>query len=182
MPIDGLVAGNLIATPGLAKGFGVPDTTAGGFSAGQYNVVPGTLITLPTGLVVGSRFRFWTSLVKTAAGSATWNARVTIGTLGTASDTSVAVFTSGTNTAAIDQAILVVEMVITALGTGTAATAACSAFYCNTLTNATGLGSIGLQATSTAGFNSATAKYIHLDIEPGTAAVMTGGGMAEQLA
>lgn len=182
MPIDGLVGGSLTATPGIAKGFGTPDTATASLTASQYTMVPGTLITLNTALEVGSRFRFIIGLLKTAAGSATWNAVVSLGAHGTTADTQVATWTSGTNTAAIDQAILILEVVITALGAGTAAKAACTAFYVNELTTTTGLGNIACAAGSTAGFNSAAAQYIHVDVEPGTSAVMTGWGMAEQLA
>jgi hypothetical protein len=175
MPVDGLVEGSLVKTPGLARGFGTPDTTAGSLTASQYNVVPGTTIALNGPLSVGSRFRFHLGVLKTGAGTNTWALEVGIGTHGTTADTQA-------NTALADRAILIIEVVITAIGAGTTAKAACTAFYVNQATDSTGLGSISCAATSTAGFNSATATSIHVDVNPGSGATMTGWGMAEQLA
>ena len=182
MPVDGLVEGSLTKTPGLARGFGTPDTTAASLTASQYNVVPGTTITLNSPLAVGSRFRFHVGVLKTGAGTNTWITRVAIGTHGTTADTLVASWTSGTNTALADRATLILEVVITAIGAGTSATAACTAFYVNQATDSTGLGSISVATSSTAGFNATTATSIHVDVEPGSGATMTAWGMAEQLA
>jgi hypothetical protein len=121
-------------------------------------------------------------LTKTAAagGTNTWQVRLAFGTAGTNSDAAIATWTSGTNTAAIDQAILVIEVRVT--GTGGTATATGIAFYNNTLTNATGLGIINAAPGSTATFNAgATTPFIHVDVSPGASAVMTGWGSAEQL-
>lgn len=182
MPVDGLVEGALVKTPGIARGFGVPDTTAASLTASQYNVVPGTTVTLNGPLQVGSRFRFHIGVLKTGAGTNTWAVRVAIGTHGTTADTLVASWTSGTNTALADRGFLVVECVITAIGSGTSATAACTAFYVNQATDSTGLGSVSCAATATAGFNATTATSVHVDVNPGSGATMTGWGMAEQLA
>ena len=129
---------------------------------------------------MGSRFRWRVGLIKTAAGTSAWNVRVAFGTADTNSDAAVATWTSGTNTNAIDQAHLVIEAVCTAIGAS--ATFACIAFYTNTLTNATGLGVLNAAPGSTATFNAnATSPFIHVDVEPGASAVMTGWGSAEQL-
>ena len=134
-------------------------------------------------LSVGTTFRFTVQLNKTAAGTATWTAKLCFGTNGTNADTAVATWTSGTNTAAIDSATLIIIAKVTALGSGTSATFACIAFYQNELTTSTGLGSIGVNPGSTAGFNStATTPYIHLDITPGASAVMTAAACVERIA
>jgi hypothetical protein len=137
----------------------------------------------PTGsLVVGQRFRWTINLIKTAAGTATFAVKVKYGTNGTTADAAIASWTSGTNTAAIDQASLVIETTITALGSGSSATASSIAYYSNTLTDVTGLGRINHVPGSTAGFDSTAATpFFHVDITAGASAVMTGVGMAEQI-
>lgn len=167
----------------IGRGLGTPASATTSLTASTQIVQGGTLFQLPTSyLAVGQRFRWTINLVKTAAGTATWTAKVCFGVNGTNADAAIATWTSGTNTAAIDQAILIIECRITALGSGTSATAACTAFYSNTLTNATGLGRIDPVPGSTAGFDStATTPYMHVDITAGASAVMTGVGMAEQI-
>jgi hypothetical protein len=163
---------------------GTPDSATTALTASTLVMVPGTKIAIPTGsLQVGSRFRFMVGIQKTAAGTATWALTVRFGTNGTTADAAIASWTSGTNTALLDQGVLMVEVVITALGSGTAATAQCTAFWSHGGTTATGLGSIACAPTTTTGFNStATAPFIHVDVTAGAAAVMTGWGSAEQLA
>ena len=164
-------------------GEGTPDSTAASLTASSANVLAGSLFQLPTSfLAVGMRFRWVISLTKTAAGLAVWTAAVKFGTAGTNSDGAIATWTSGTNTALIDKALLIIESRITALGSGTSATAACTAFYVNAQgTTSTGLGDIAAAPGATAGFNStATTPFMHIDVTPGTSAVMTGWAMAER--
>lgn len=170
-------------TPALG-GVGTPATAAQSLTAGSANVVTGTLLQLPTSnLKVGSRFRIHIGVDKTGAGTATWVVALKWGTAGTTSDAAVASWTSGTNTAAIDQATIDIEAVVSALGSGSSATMNCIAFYVNTLTNATGLGKINFNPSSTAGFDSTAANpYIHVDITPGASAVMTSIASVERLA
>lgn len=179
-------SGGLIVTANvlLGNGLGTPASATTSLTASTQVVQGGTLFQLPTGsLAVGQRYRWHIGLIKTAAGTATWTAKVCYGTNGTNADGAIATWTSGTNTAAIDQALLIIECRITALGSGTSATAACTAYYVNTLTNATGLGVISPVPGSTAGFDStATTPYMHVDITAGASAVMTGVGMAERVA
>lgn len=172
----------LPATSPYLGGVGTPSTAAQSLTAATANVVSGTLVQLPTGnLKVGSRFRIHIGLDKTAAGTATWIAALKWGTAGTNADAAVASWTSGTNTAAIDQATLDIEAVVTALGA--TATMACIAFFVNTLTNVTGLGKINFNPTSTATFDSTLANpFIHVDVTPGASAVMTAVASAERLA
>ena len=163
---------------GPAAGKGTTNVSAQSLTASSYNVVTGTSIALPSGAAVGSRYRFHIGLIKTSAGSASWNVRVAFGTNNTTSDSAVATWTSGTNTAAVDQAILIIEATCTAAS----GSFSCTAFYSNTLTNATGLGVLNAAPGSTATFNAnATSPFIHVDVEPGASAVMTGWGSAEQL-
>lgn len=167
----------------IGRGLGTPDSATVSLTASTQVIQTGTKFQLPTGyLAVGQRYRFTINLIKTAAGTATWTAKVCYGVNGTTADGAIATWTSGTNTAAVDQARLTIEMRITALGSGTSATAACTAFYVNTLTNATGFGVINPVPGSTAGFDStATTPYFHVDITQGASAVVTGVGMAEQI-
>lgn len=175
----------LIVTGGvaLANGLGTPASATTALTASTQVIQGGTMFQLPTGyLAVGQRYRWHIGMIKTAAGTNTWTAKVCYGTNGTTADGAIATWTSGANTAAVDQALLIIEMRITALGSGTSATAACTAFYCNTLTNATGFGVINPVPGSTAGFDStATTPYFHVDITQGASASVTGVGMAEQL-
>lgn len=167
----------------IGRGLGTPASATTSLTASTQVVQGGTLFQLPTGyLAVGQRYRWMINLIKTAAGTATWTAKVCYGVNGTTADGAIATWTSGTNTAAVDQATLIIEMRITALGSGTSATAACTAFYTNTLTNATGFGVINPVPGSTAGFDStATTPYFHVDLTMGASAVVTGVGMAEQI-
>lgn len=163
---------------------GTANASAQSLTASSANLITGTSIPLATGaLRVGNRFRFVIGLTKTGAGTATWTAVVKFGTADTTSDGAIATWTSGTNTALIDTAILIIECNITAIGSGTSATASCMAFYTNGQGTAiTGLGSIAAAPGSTAGFNStATSPFLHVDITPGASAVMTGWGSAEQV-
>lgn len=167
----------------LGNGLGTPASATTSLTASTEVLQGGTSFQVPTGfLAVGQRFRWYINLIKTAAGTATWAVKVKYGTNGTTADAAIASWTSGTNTAAIDQATLIIECRITALGSGTSATAACTAFYTNTLTNATGFGVINPVPTSTAGFDStAVTPFFHVDITMGASAVVTGVGMAEQI-
>lgn len=137
------------------------------FTAGSANVLTGTLVRFPTSaLVVGARIA-WEILVTktTAAGTGTWQMFVKFGTAGTTSDAAIATWTSGTNTAAIDQ--MYIRVVCQILTLGASATAQCNAYSVNRLTQATGLGSIAGPPGSTATFNSdATQPYFHIDINP----------------
>lgn len=165
-------------------GVGTPATAAQSLTASAANLVTGTSVALVTGaLNVGTRYRFHLGVNKTAAGVATWTAAVKFGTANTTSDAAIATWTSGTNTALIDTAILIIEVRVTALGSGTSATATCMAFYVNAQGTAiTGLGSIAAAPGSTAGFNStATSPFLHIDITPGASAVMTAWGSADQV-
>jgi hypothetical protein len=180
--IEGQGFVRLAAALPVIGGVGTPSTAAQSLTAAADNLLTGTLLQLPTGnLKVGSRFRWEIGLTKTAAGVATWSVAVKYGTAGTTADAAIATFTSGTNTAAIDQATLAIEMVVASLGA--AATASVIAMYVNRLTEVTGLGSLPLVPGSTAAFDSTAANpFLHVDLTPGAAAVMTSVASAERLA
>jgi sugar lactone lactonase YvrE len=166
-------------------GIGTPATAtqqAATMTASSANIVSGSLFRLATGEISTlTRFRFEIGIAKTAAGVATWKADVKFGTAGTTADATIATFTSGTNTAAADQATLVI--VVNVLTTGATATANCLAFYQNQLTSVTGLGSLPGVPGTTATFNSTAAQpYLHVDITPGASAVMNAWCSAERLA
>lgn len=176
-----LITGNTgLAQPGIdVVGF---QTTNANLTASALNLITGTSIRLPTnGLWVGSRIRFHLGIQKlTAAGTATWTCKVKFGTANTTADTEICSWTSGTNTAAVDGANVIVDIRITAVGSGTSATCAGQVTYHHQLLAATGLGSLGPAPTLTTAFNSTLADpYMHIDITPGASAVMTCIGTAE---
>jgi hypothetical protein len=151
-------------------------------TASTLTLITGTRLALPTGcLFVGARISWELVIIKTAAGAATWTVNVRFGTNGTTADAAIATWTSGTNSAAIDQARLRITCQILTLGAS--ATARCNAFYVNTLTSVTGLGRILGAPGSTATFNSdATNPYIHICMTSGASAVFTVMGEAEFVA
>lgn len=150
-------------------------------TASSANLITGTSIALVTSaLKVGSRFAWDVGLIKTAAGTATWNLLLKFGTANTTADAAIATWTSGTNTAAVDQGRYIIEMEVLTLGAS--ATAKCICISTNSLTNVTGLGRIGFIPTPTATFNSAaTSPYLHIDITPGASASFTAVGAAHAL-
>ena len=165
-----------IVQPGIVSAFA---TTRPNLTASALNLVGGTSIQIPTnGLRVGSQFRFTIALDKTAAGVATWTAKVKFGVNNTTADAEIASWTSGTNTAAAEGANLVIDVNIGVVGASATCTA--QATYQHQLLAATGLGSIAPAPTATTAFNSTVANpWLHVDITPGAAAVMTAVGRAE---
>ena len=145
-------------------------------TASSDNMLTGGILPFAAGdIAVGSTWEWDVQLIKTAAGTATFSVTVRVGTTtgGTTSDTAIATFTSGTNTAAIDQSHVRVVARCTSISAG-AATFACAAFSQNELTSATGLGLFASPIPgSTATVTVSTAQSIHLDVTPGASAVMT---------
>jgi hypothetical protein len=166
----------------LGVGLGTPATATQSLTASSANVLTGTSFQIGTNtLQVGNRFRFTFTLGKTAAGVATWIAAVKFGTAGTTADGAIASFTSGTNTAAVDKGMYILDVWITAVGSGTSATCNAAVNGFNRLTDATGLGVLGPGPTSTTGFDSTLASpFIHVDVTPGASAVMTAYGAAAE--
>ena len=151
-------------------------TSTQSLTASSDNILTGGVAPFTAGdIAVGSCWEWDVQLIKTAAGTNTWSLYVRVGTTtsGTTTDTAIATFTSGTNTAAIDQSTIKVVARCTSIASGSA-TFACAAFAQNELTTATGLGQFASPIPgSTATCTVSTAQSIHLDVTPGSSAVMT---------
>ena len=168
-------------------GQGTSPTSMQSLTASSANLVLGSSIALITNaLSVGSRYRFIVNLVKTAAGTNTWTAALKWGTANTTADAAVATWTSGTNTAALDAGILIIEATVTTLG-GSAAFN-CLGMWAGAGTWGAGLGGVGASSPgtaipgSTATFTSTlTSPFLHVDVTPGASAVMTAVASAERL-
>jgi len=175
----GQVAGVNAAANGLQFRSATPTTiptALQSLTASSDNILTGGVVALSLGdIYVGMCVEWDVQLIKTAAGTSTWSMYVRVGTTtaGATSDTAVATWTSGTNTAAIDQSSIRVKARCTSITSGSA-TFACAAFAQNELTTATGLGLFASPIPgSTATVTVSTAQSIHLDITPGASAVMT---------
>ena len=153
-------------------------------TASSDNILTGGVVAFSAGdIAVGFCVEWDVQLLKTGAGVTTWSMTARIGTTagGTTTDTAVATWTSGTNTAAIDQSHVRVVARCTSIAAGVA-TFACAAFAQNELTSATGLGLFASPIPgSTATVTVATAQSIHLDVTPGASAVMTAATFVKRL-
>ena len=88
-------------------------TAAQSPAAGASTYLTNSNIAVPTGkLRIGTVFRWTLVFTKTAAGTATRAHIVRIGTAGTTSDAAILTFTSGVPTAAVDQGIQIITVVI----------------------------------------------------------------------
>lgn len=77
-------------------------------------LVTGSLLAVPNGgLSVGSKIKYRAVLTKTAAGVASATIDVGIGATGTTADAATVSFTTGTQTAAIDTAVVDIEALVT---------------------------------------------------------------------
>lgn len=174
------ITGNI----GLANVGVVPTivTAAQSLTASAANLITGTSIQLPTsGLLVGNKFRFDITTIKTtAAGAATWAAAIKYGTNNTTADAAIATFTSGTNTAAIDTAQFSLILEVTALGASATNKSMC--LYIHLLAAATGLSTLPVAGTPATFNSTATTPWLHVDITPGAAAVQTAWGIGYQIA
>lgn len=87
-------------------------TATQNITAGVSAYLTGSNISVPVGkLRVGTIFKWRLSVVKTNAGTAANSIILRVGTNGTTADTAVLTFTTGTGTAAIDQALIEVDVV-----------------------------------------------------------------------
>lgn len=83
-------------------------------------LVTGSLLKVPNGgLVVGAKIKYRAVLTKTAAGTASSTFDVGIGPNGTTADSATVSFGTGTQTAAIDTAVVDITATVTSLGTST---------------------------------------------------------------
>lgn len=88
-------------------------TAAQVVAAATLTYISGSALRVPPGgLKVGSKIRFKFSMTKTAAGTATSTIAIVVGTAGTTADTARVSFTKPAGTAAIDEALVIVEAVV----------------------------------------------------------------------
>jgi hypothetical protein len=84
-------------------------------SATNYYITS-SAIAVPSTVIVGTRFRWRVAMAKTAAGTGTFQIKIYRGTNGTTADTADVNQSFGTQTAAIDNMIFDVEIVVTTTG------------------------------------------------------------------
>lgn len=178
------------ATQGAAGAF-IDWTPNGGFRPGRIGspalttqtisattaLVAGTLVAVPQqGFQIGTVISWVIPCSKTAAGTATRTIAIKYGALGSSSDTTTIATASYTPTAVADQGTFYLELVITALGSGTSATALGQFSLIHTSATAVGLGANAITPTM-AGFNStlpaAGPAYLSVVITTGTSEVLT---------
>lgn len=138
--------------------------------------VTGSKLAVPNGgLSVGSKFKFKVAVGKTAAGVAASIIDVAIGLLGTTADAATVSFTTGTQTAAADEAVITVEGTITAIS-ATAGGVNAEGVILHNLA-ATGFAAtqavVANSAVANADTSLATAQFIGLCITGGAANVLT---------
>lgn len=177
-------------TQGLAGAF-LDWTPNGGFRIGKVGstsittqtisattaLVAGLTLAVPAqGFQVGTILRWRIPMSKTGAGTAARTMAIKYGATGSTADATTISTVSITPTAIADQGVYVFEMVITALGSGTSATALCSYYLVHTSATAVGLGPNAGTCTM-AGFNStlpaSSPAYLSFVITAGTAEVLT---------
>jgi hypothetical protein len=84
--------------------------------SGTSYYVAGSALTVPTNVAVGSRFRWTVAMAKTAAGTGAFAVEIRRGTAGTVADTADVSQSIGTQTAAVDNMMVDVEVVVTTTG------------------------------------------------------------------
>jgi hypothetical protein len=179
------------ATQGACSPF-VRWNANGGFKAGRVSgptgtgtqtisattaLVLGSQVTVPVnGFQVGTILRWVVPVSKTLAGTAARTMAIKYGAAGSTSDATTIATASVTPTAAADQGVYYIEMVITALGSGTSATALAQMYLVHNSASAAGLGTNNTTMTM-AGFNStlpsAGPAFLELVITTGTSEVLT---------
>jgi hypothetical protein len=117
-----LGTGDSIPNTNLPDGITNSNTTAQSqvTVAGTTYYITGSNLNLPatliTGMAVGTRFRWTVAMTKTAAGTGTFIIGIYRGTNGSTADTLDVAQSIGTQTAAVDNMTVDVEMVVTATG------------------------------------------------------------------
>lgn len=84
--------------------------------SGTSYYITNSAVSVPSTLIVGTRFRWTVAMAKTAAGTGTFQIKLYRGTNGSTADTADVTQTLGTQTAVVDSMILDVEIVVTATG------------------------------------------------------------------
>lgn len=151
----------LIGTKNLPAVNGNSSLQTQAVTAGTAYYVAGSALTVPsptiTGMVVGTRFVWRVAMMKTAAGTGAFNIIVYRGTNGSTSDTADVTRSVGTQTAAVDNMIVDVEVVVTA--TGATGSYYWSVVPTNKAVTATGFG----VATGTSAYGSGTVSSVALN-------------------
>ena len=145
-------------------------SVVGGYAADTY--LAGSAVTVPVGAwKIGTQYGCQFDMLKTAAGTASFTITLRTGTLGTTGDLSIAVFTFGAGTAAIDQGLFSVQAVFRSIGSGTSATidalGICWHHLAATGLISTGTSGFGMIPNAPAGFNSTTPTIIGLSVNGG---------------
>lgn len=138
--------------------------------------VTGSQLAVPNGgLQVGTKIKFKVAIAKTAAGTAASTFDIAIGLLGTTADAATASFSSGTQTAAVDEAVVDIEAVVTDIS-ATAGGVNGEMVLVHNLA-ATGFAVIPTVVVNSAVTNAdtslTTAQYVGLCITGGTSNVIT---------
>jgi hypothetical protein len=84
-----------------------------------YYVTSSNLLVPGTSLRIGSSANWTTSMTKTNVGTGTFSIKIFLGTNGTIADTAIVTQSIGTQTAAVDNMLLYVQVTFTAVGAGT---------------------------------------------------------------
>jgi hypothetical protein len=119
----------------------------------------------------GGQYKCRFDILKTAAGTATWQMNIRAGTAGTTADTAIAGGSYYTQTAAADQMIVDINLNIRSIGAS--ATCAGNLILYHTAANNTGYGQVNMvlpvQIGQVATFNSTTATTIGVSFNGGAA-------------
>lgn len=111
-------------------------------TSSNLNIPPTAIV----GIAIGTTFRWRTTLVKTAAGTGAFNLIIFMGVNGTTADTALVTQSIGTQTAAVDTAVVDVQVSFSAVGAGSG-----SMFWSITSVHA---------AAASAGFGQATTPIV----------------------
>jgi hypothetical protein len=144
---------------------------SGAYAADTY--LAGSAITIPTagGWRVGTMYRVYFDMTKTAAGTATFIVQVRMGTLGTTGDASILTLTFAAGTAAIDTGWFELKVIFRTIGAGSAAVIAsvirCYHHLAATGLISTGASGVGILTGTSAGFASTTQTIIGVSVNGG---------------
>lgn len=130
-----------------------------GFAADTYLV--GSSIGVPSGSpYVGTTYKLYFDLTKTAVGTATPTLTLRIGTAGSTADTSICSFVFGAGTAAVDAGMFMILATFRTVGSGTSAVLQGTASLTSNLATTGISNAVKAKPVTSAGFNSTTASSI----------------------
>jgi hypothetical protein len=129
------------------------------FSSDTY--LAGSSINVPANApLVGTAYRLWFDVTKTAAGTATPIISIRYGTAGTTSDTAVCTLTFGAGTAAADSGLFEIHCDFRTVGSGTSAVLQAIAGLSTNLTTTGISNAVKAKQSTSSGFNSTVANSI----------------------